>query len=72
MVKGKGFPVFDSAEYVGAVCAKGCAGYTRKQTDELTDWVKRPQIGSKGLVFIKYNEDGTFKSSVDKYYHQKI
>jgi aspartyl-tRNA synthetase len=68
MVKGKGFPVFDSAEYVGAVCAKGCAEYTRKQTDELTDWVKRPQIGSKGLVFIKYNSDGTFKSSVDKYY----
>ncbi len=67
-VQGKGFPVFDSAEYVGGFCAKGCAGYTRKQTDELTEWVKRPQIGSKGLVFVKYNEDGSIKSSVDKYY----
>ncbi len=66
--KGKGFPVFDSAEYVGAICAKGCAGYSRKQTDELTEWVKRPQIGSKGLVFVKYNDDKTFKSSVDKFY----
>ncbi len=70
-VKGKGFPVFDSAEYIGGISAKGCAGYTRKQTDELTEWVKRPQIGSKGLVFVKYNEDGTFKSSVDKYYTQE-
>jgi aspartyl-tRNA synthetase len=67
-VQGKGFPVFDSAEYVGGFCAKGCAGYTRKQTDELTEWVKRPQIGSKGLVIVKYNEDGSIKSSVDKYY----
>jgi len=67
-VQGKGFPVFDSAEYVGGFCAKGCAGYTRKQTDELTEWVKRPQIGSKGMVFVKYNEDGSIKSSVDKYY----
>jgi aspartyl-tRNA synthetase len=67
-VQGKGFPVFDSAEYIGGFCAKGCAGYTRKQTDELTEWVKRPQIGSKGLVFVKYNEDGSIKSSVDKYY----
>ena len=68
LVKGRGFPVFDTAEHIGGFCAKGCAGYTRKQTDELTEWVKRPQIGSKGLVFVKYNEDGTIKSSVDKYY----
>jgi len=67
-VKGKGFNVFDSAEYVGAICAKGCAGYSRKQLDELTNWVKRPQIGAKGLVYVKYNEDRSFKSSVDKFY----
>ncbi len=67
-VKGKGFNVFDSAEYVGAICAKSCAGYSRKQLDELTNWVKRPQIGAKGLVYVKYNEDGSFKSSVDKFY----
>ena len=67
-VKGKGFNVFDSAEYIGAICAKGCAGYSRKQLDELTNWVKRPQIGAKGLVYVKYNEDGSFKSSVDKFY----
>jgi aspartyl-tRNA synthetase len=66
--KGKGFQVFDSAEYVGAICAEGCAGYSRKQLDELTNWVKRPQIGAKGLVYVKYNEDGSFKSSVDKFY----
>jgi aspartyl-tRNA synthetase len=66
--KGKGFVVFDSAEYIGGVCAKGCAGYSRKQTDELTNWVKRPQIGAKGLVYVKYNEDGSLKSSVDKFY----
>ncbi len=65
---GRGFSIFDSAEYIGAICARGCASYTRKQTDELTDWVKRPQIGSKGLVFVKYNMDGTYKSSVDKFY----
>jgi aspartyl-tRNA synthetase len=68
IAQGKGFPVFDSAGYIGGFCAKGLAGYTRKQTDELTEWVKRPQIGSKGLVFIKYHEDGSIKSSVDKYY----
>ena len=67
-VKGKGFNVFDSAEYIGAICAKSCAGYSRKQLDELTNWVKRPQIGAKGLVYVKYNEDGSFKSSVDKFY----
>lgn len=68
MVIGNGFAVFDSANYSGALCAKGCAGYSRKQTDELTNWVKRPQIGAKGLVFVKYNADGSFKSSVDKFY----
>jgi len=67
-VKGKGFNVFDSAGYIGAICAKSCAGYSRKQLDELTNWVKRPQIGAKGLVYVKYNEDGSFKSSVDKFY----
>lgn len=69
-VKGNDFVVFDSAEYIGAICAKGCAGYTRKQLDGLTNWVKRPQIGAKGLVYVKCNEDGTFKSSVDKFYSQ--
>lgn len=67
-VKGKGFGVFDSAEYIGAICAKGCGEYSRKQLDELTNWVKRPQIGAKGLVYIKCNEDGSFKSSIEKYY----
>jgi aspartyl-tRNA synthetase len=65
--KGKGFGVFDSSEYIGAICASGCSEYTRKQLDDLTNWVKRPQIGAKGLVYVKYNEDG-FKSSVDKFY----
>jgi len=67
-VKGKGFGVFDSAEYIGAFCVKGCSEYTRKQLDELTEWVKRPQIGAKGLVYVKYNTDGSLKSSVDKFY----
>ncbi len=71
MVKGKGFSVFDSAEYVGAICASGCAEYSRKQLDELTNWVKRPQVGAKGLVYVKYNQDGTFKSSVDKFYSEE-
>ncbi len=66
--QGKGFGIFDSAEYIGAICAKGCAEYSRKQIDELTDWVKRPQIGAKGMVYVKYNVDGSFKSSVDKFY----
>ncbi|MCB0528059.1 MAG: aspartate--tRNA ligase [Saprospiraceae bacterium] len=66
--KGKGFQVFDAAESVIAICAPGCAGYSRKQIDELTEWVKRPQIGAKGLVYVKYEEDGSFKSSVDKFY----
>jgi aspartyl-tRNA synthetase len=65
---GSGFPVFDDAETVLAIAAPGCSEYTRKQTDELTEWVKRPQIGMKGLVFIKCNADGTYKSSVDKFY----
>ena len=68
--KGKGFGVFDSAEFIGAICTKGCAGYTRKQLDGLTNWVKRPQIGAKGLVYVKCNEDGSYKSSVDKFYTQ--
>jgi len=68
LVGGHNFVVFDSAEYVGAICAEGCASYTRKQLDELTDFVKRPQIGAKGLVYIRCEADGTFKSSVDKFY----
>jgi len=69
-VQGHDFKVFDSAEYIGAICAKGCAEYSRKQLDALTDWVKRPQIGAKGLVYVKCNTDGSFKSSVDKFYGQ--
>ncbi len=68
LTEGKGFVVFDSAEYVRGICAKGCSEYTRKQLDELTDFVKKPQIGAKGLVYVKYNEAGSFKSSVDKFY----
>jgi len=67
-LKGKGFSVVDNAEYVGGICARGCASYTRKQLDELTDFVKRPQVGASGLVYIRYNDDGTLKSSVDKFY----
>ena len=66
-VKGKDFVVFDSAEYVGAIVAEGCAGYTRKQIDSLTDFVKRPQVGAKGLVWIRIDENG-IKSSIDKFY----
>jgi aspartyl-tRNA synthetase len=68
LAKGKGFQVFDSAELVVGICAKGCAEYTRKQLDELTEYVKRPQIGAKGLVYVQCKSDGTFKSSVDKFY----
>ncbi len=68
LVKGEGFSVFDSSEYVGAIAAEGCAEYTRKQLDELTEWVKRPQVGAKGLVYIKLNADGSIKSSVDKFF----
>ncbi len=68
LTEGHNFSVFDSAEYVGGICANGCANYTRKQLDELTDFVKRPQIGAKGLIYVRYNEDGSIKSSVDKFY----
>ena len=62
------FAVFNTAEYIGGICVPGCAAYTRKQLDELTDFIKRPQVGAKGLVYVKYNEDGSIKSSVDKFY----
>lgn len=68
LTEGKDFVVFDSTEYVGAICAKGAASYTRKQIDALTDYVKRPQIGAKGLVYARYEADGSLKSSVDKFY----
>lgn len=71
VTKGKGFQVFDDAELVVAVCAPGAAGYSRKQIDELTDWMKRPQIGAKGLIYMRCEEDGSFKSSVDKFYDQE-
>ena len=66
--QGHGFSVFDSVEYVGAISVPGASEYTRKQIDALTEWVKRPQVGAKGLVYIKYNADGSVKSSVDKFY----
>ena len=69
--QGKGFVVFDSVESVIAINAEGCASYSRKQLDALTNWVKRPQIGAKGLVYVKYNEDGSTKSSVDKFYSEE-
>ncbi len=68
VAKDKGFVVFDNAELVVGICAKGQANFTRKQLDGLTNWVKRPQIGAKGLVYVKCNEDGSFKSSVDKFF----
>jgi aspartyl-tRNA synthetase len=71
LTQGKEFVVFDSAEIVLGINASGCSEYTRKQLDELTEWLKRPQIGASGLVYIKYNTDGTFKSSVDKFYSQE-
>lgn len=71
--KGKGeFSVFNDAEYIGGICAPGCASYTRKQVDQLTDFVKKPQIGAKGLVYARVQEDGTVKSSVDKFYSQDV
>jgi aspartyl-tRNA synthetase len=70
LINNNGFKVFDDAETVLAIAAPGCSEYTRKQTDELTDWVKRPQIGMSGLIFIKVNQDGTFKSSVDKFFNE--
>ena len=66
------FAVFNEAAYIGAICVPGCANYTRKQLDELTNFVKRPQVGAKGLVYIKYNEDGSVKSSVDKFYGAEV
>ena len=71
IAKGTGFNVFDSSEIVLALVARGCSEYSRKQIDELTDFVCKPQIGAKGLVYIKSNEDGSFKSSVDKFFDQK-
>ena len=71
VAQNKGFQVFDNCEVVLGIVAEGCANYTRKQLDKLTDWVKRPQIGAKGLVYCKVNEDGTFKSSVDKFFDQE-
>ena len=68
LVQGSGFSVFDSSEYIGAIAVPGCAEYTRKQLDELTEWVKRPQVGAKSLVYIKLAADGSIKSSVDKFY----
>jgi len=72
VAQGKGFKVFDEAELVVGINAGGCAGYTRKQLDKLTEFVKRPQVGAKGLVYVKYNEDGSFKSSVDKFFTQEM
>ena len=71
VAQNKGFKVFDDAELVLAINAKGCAGHTRKQLDKLTDWVKRPQIGAKGMIYVKCNEDGSYKSSVDKFFGQE-
>jgi aspartyl-tRNA synthetase len=71
IAQGKGFPVFDQAELVVGICAPQCAKYTRKEVDELTDFVKRPQVGAKGMVYVRYNEDGTLKSSVDKFYSEE-
>jgi aspartyl-tRNA synthetase len=70
VAQGKGFTVFDSAELIIAINVKACADYSRKQLDALVDWVKRPQIGAKGLIYCKCNEDGSFKSSVDKFFDQ--
>ncbi len=73
VLKGTGtFPVFNEANYIGAICAPGCADYTRKQLDGLVDFVKRPQVGAKGLVYVKFNADGTVKSSIDKFYEPEV
>ena len=72
IMKGHGFGVFDSAEYIGGICAKGAATYTRKQLDALTDFVRRPQIGAKGMVYARVEADGSVKSSVDKFYTQEV
>jgi len=70
IVKGKGFKVFDNADYTGGIVAPGCASFSRKDLDKLTDFVQKPQVGARGLVYVKCNEDGTFKSSVDKFFDQ--
>ena len=72
IMKGHGFPVFDNAAYIGGICAEGAAHYTRKQLDALTEFVKRPQIGAKGMVYARVEADGNVKSSVDKYYAQEV
>ena len=73
VLKGTGsFSVFNDAAYIGGICVPGCANYTRKQLDQLTDFVKRPQVGAKGLVYIKFNADGTVKSSIDKFYSPEV
>lgn len=72
VLQGHGFAVFDAAKYIGGICAKGAASYTRKQLDQLTDYVRRPQIGAKGMVYARVEADGTVKSSVDKFYSQEI
>lgn len=72
IMKGHGFVVFDNAEYIGGICAEGAAHYTRKQLDQLTDYVKRPQIGAKGMVYARVEADGNVKSSVDKFYSQEV
>ena len=72
-LKGTGtFSVFNDAAYIGGICVPGCAGYTRKQLDQITEFVKKPQIGAKGLVYVKFNEDGTVKSSIDKFYTPEV
>ena len=72
VLKGYGFSVFDNAAYIGGICAKGAASYSRKQLDQLTEFVKKPQIGAKGLVYARVEADGTVKSSVDKFYSQEV
>ncbi|MBQ3731240.1 MAG: aspartate--tRNA ligase, partial [Muribaculaceae bacterium] len=73
VLKGTGtFPVFNEANYIGAICAPGCAGYSRKELDGLVEFVKRPQVGAKGLVYVKFNADGTVKSSIDKFYEPAV
>ncbi len=71
LVKNKGFQIFDDAELIVGINAENCAEFTRKQIDELTEWIKRPQIGAKGMVYIRFNSDGTVKSSVDKFYSEE-
>src|SRR5690606_12126937 len=67
-LKGSEFAVLEQAPYIGGIVAKSCAAYSRKDIDTLTEWVKRPQIGAKGLIYIKHNDDGTIKSSIDKFF----